>query len=392
MMKVMAWLIRTVYRICAMFPCKDKISFLSRQSSRPFDFELLEPALKQAFPGFQFAWACVPESGSFGVWLALRQVWHVATSRICFVDGYIPAVCVPPSKRARCIQLWHALGAIKRFGYQALDTADGRSSRMASALSMHRGYDAVVAGLPGAVSVFSEAFDCPLERIVSIGLPRIDYLVASEFASVREDRAHRLAERFGLDGLQGENSLVVLYAPTLRRGAQSYTDWFARAVDALSTALPLDGGVSLVVSGHPLQSASKPTCEGPVFLQGSSAIDALSISDYVVTDYSAIAFEAAVLGKKVLFYVPDIGEYRVSPGLNIDPVERFPGLSFEDADALAAAIARDRRENNVPSFDECLDEGFLGALDGGCIGRIVAWTERSISGVLDTDDALMAMD
>ena len=44
------------------------------------------------------------------------------------------------------------------------------------------------------------------------------------------------------------------------------------------------------------------------FLRGAASIDVLSWVDYVVTDYSAVAFEAAVASKKVLFYVPTFEE------------------------------------------------------------------------------------
>jgi CDP-ribitol ribitolphosphotransferase len=65
----------------------------------------------------------------------------------------------------------------------------------------------------------------------------------------------------------------------------------------------------------------------------------------VITDYSAIAFEAALLRRKVIFYVPDIEVYRVSPGLNIDPERQFPAITFRDASSLAEFIRRDIREN-----------------------------------------------
>ena len=46
----------------------------------------------------------------------------------------------------------------------------------------------------------------------------------------------------------------------------------------------------------------------------------------VVTDYSSIVYEAFLLGKMALFYVPDIAHYRKSPGLNIDPQKKCPSL------------------------------------------------------------------
>ncbi|MDR1184773.1 MAG: CDP-glycerol glycerophosphotransferase family protein, partial [Coriobacteriales bacterium] len=70
-------------------------------------------------------------------------------------------------------------------------------------------------------------------------------------------------------------------------------------------------------------------------------IDLLEIADYVITDYSAIAFEAALLRRKVLFYVPDIADYRLSPGLNIDMDELFPLITFGDVASLVEFLQRD---------------------------------------------------
>lgn len=315
MMRLAAWFIRFAYFVCALFPRRDKVSFLSRQSSRPFDFALLEPEIRRSLPGYDIVWSCVPESGSFGPLLAFRQVWHAATSRVCIVDGYVPAVSVPKSHEgALCVQLWHSLGAMKRFGYQALDTPDGRSSKAASALRMHRGYDMVVAGLPGAVPAFAEAFDCSEKRILPLGLPRVDYLLSSEFEDERARRQRAAVERLDID--RDRWRAVVLYAPTLRRGVAGGDAWFDRSTEELTRAFG-EIDAALVVAGHPLQADVQHDGGNVAFLRGAASIDVLSWVDYVVTDYSAVAFEAAVASKKVLFYVPDIEEYRRSPGLTL---------------------------------------------------------------------------
>ena len=128
-MKLAAFVISGIYRLFALFPQRKKIALLSRQSARPFDFELLEPALAKAFPGYQIVWCCVAHGGEMTVTLMLKQLWHVATATICLVDGYVPAVSIPKGpRRSSCIQLWHALGAVKKFGFQSLHTAAGRAS------------------------------------------------------------------------------------------------------------------------------------------------------------------------------------------------------------------------------------------------------------------------
>ena len=62
------------------------------------------------------------------------------------------------------------------------------------------------------------------------------------------------------------------------------------------------------------------------------------MSDFVITDYSAIALEAAVLRKKTLYRVYDYDEYTRENGLNVDMFESMPGLAFRDAAELMAFI------------------------------------------------------
>ena len=371
-MELVAWVTRVLYRLFCFFPLRRRIVFLSRQAERPFDFALLEPALRERFPGHEIAWCCVHEIGRMSVPLMLRQLWYVATSELCLVDGYVPAVSLPGSHRGKVVQVWHAPGAIKKFGYQALDTPAGRSSRAARALRMHRGYDLVVAGMPGAVDALSEAFDVPTEKIAPLGLPRIDYLRSPELAELRERRYAR-AERAVADAFGGEGGsrLTVLYAPTFRKGNADAL-WLEHAVSALRSALAATGvPVRLMVASHPLETAEEHDERDGVpvaFLHGTPTIDLLHLADYVVTDYSTVAFEAGYAERRVLFYVPDIEEYRVSPGLNIDPLEELPTVSSVDARALADIVV-----GNVPydegAFRAFMDENARGVLEGS-IDRI----------------------
>lgn len=343
-MALVVWAVRLLYRLCCLFPQRAKIVFLSRQSAKPLDFALLEPELRRRFPGCELVWCCVAEIGRMSVSLMVRQIWHVATAELCLVDGYVPAVSLPARHRSRVVQVWHALGAIKKFGYQALDTPAGRSSRLARELRMHRGYDLVVAGLPGAVSVFAEAFDVPTEKIAPLGLPRVDYLRSPALAERRRRRFARadraLAEAFSQLPEDARDLPLVLYAPTFRK-ANADEQWLAHAVAALRRALA-GAGARLAVAGHPLEHAGDAT-EGegtPVaFIHGVATIDVLHAADFVVTDYSTVAFEAGFAEKPVLFYVPDIEEYRLSPGLNVDPLRDLPTISSADAADVARVVS-----------------------------------------------------
>ena len=66
--------------------------------------------------------------------------------------------------------------------------------------------------------------------------------------------------------------------------------------------------------------------------------EALLDTDVVVTDYSSIVFEAYLLGIPTVFYVPDLDEYRRSPGLNTDPGKLCPGLCAHNVDELTRLL------------------------------------------------------
>ena len=372
-MALVVWLARLLYRACCLFPQRRKIVLLSRQAARPLDFALLVPELSRRFPDRRIVWCCVAEIGRMSVSLMVRQIWHVATAELCLVDGYVPAVSLPKRHRSRVVQVWHALGAIKKFGYQALDTPAGRPSRIARELRMHRGYDLVISGLPGAVPVFSEAFDVPEEKIAALGLPRVDYLRSPSFAERRRKRFTRadrvLAEAFVRYPEDVRERPLVLYAPTFRK-ANADEHWLAHAVDDLRQALA-GANARIAVAGHPLEHAHDEAGEAgaPVaFVHGVATIDLLHAASYVVTDYSTVAFEAGFAEKPVLFYVPDIEEYRLSPGLNVDPLRDLPTLSSQSAAGLAPVIAGEK-PYDAGAFRAFMEWKARG-VDDGAIERI----------------------
>ena len=65
-----------------------------------------------------------------------------------------------------------------------------------------------------------------------------------------------------------------------------------------------------------------------------------------------------MLHKRVLFFTPDIDEYRVSPGLNIDPLAELPSITYTTADAVARAIEDDVAHGtyDMTSFDAFMED------------------------------------
>ena len=135
----------------------------------------------------------------------------------------------------------------------------------------------------------------------------------------------------------------MLYAPTFR--GQRVTD--ARSPTDLDLALLRDrlGDDHVVlVRSHPLVRADAR----PGATLGAFAIDVsdhpdvnelLLVSDVLVTDYSSIIFEFALLDRPMLFFAPDLDAYERERGFYADYRTWVPGPVLETTEAVAARSA-----------------------------------------------------
>lgn len=358
---------RGIYALIkAVAPQRRKVVFLSRQSDRPSrDFTLLADELRRRDASLEIVTRCRklgegPYARLMSAFAMLGQLYHLATARVCIVDGHVIPVSLLDHRRdLYVIQMWHALGAIKKFGYQTVGRPGGRSAEIATALRMHRNYDLVLCGGPATVPAFAEAFDVDPARVAPLGLPRIDYLKqhAGDARTVPEPPAvAELRRRFPL--LADPARTKVLYAPTFR--ADRAPD-YAAVIDAFSA-----GRFVVMVKPHPLETADVRG-ENVVDVSGCDVLDLLPVCDVVVTDYSAVAFEALVLDLPLYFYVPDIEEYRHENGLNIDPLTAVPQIASRDIGDIAGWIASGDPGQAARAR---LRDDYLSTSAGGCTDMI----------------------
>ena len=365
MKKILIYLMRfglqVIYGILKLFPTKkNKVVFLSRQSDTLTpDFEMVQQELRREDPNIEIVTIChrLEGAGSGGIsgMLAfagstLRSMYHMATASVGVLDAYWPAVSLLRHKRSlTVIQMWHALGKIKQSGYQTLGKASGRGAEMARLMKMHENYDYIIAGGKAWNPFYEKSFNQPQDKLVNCGLPRIDRLLAE-----REENRRRFFAAYP----QLKEKTIILYAPTFRKNIELHWEALVHAVAAQNrkaldaaqgeTAPACDpdaadtqakGPYVLLVKGHPNQplvSDDPVVWDCPDF----RAVDLLAVCDYLITDYSAIALEGAVLNRPTYYFVYDYEEYREKNGMNIDLFEVMPGCVFRDADALMQRLAQ----------------------------------------------------
>ena len=371
------------YALCRIPGRKREVLFLSRQSNKmSTDFKLLSHEVEKHGGYFITARTKMVDDGSVGALMLVGRMFGdvkaLARCSICFVEGYNPAVsllnmkCDPYDSQPGIVndrfptepvvmQVWHAAGHFKKFGYEALDTPEGRSSADAEIFHMHRNYSWVACSGEGARQGFADAFCCPVERVVALGHPSFDELYEDPEPSIA--RVRKLYPEYGVDGKP-----VVVFAPTLHciRGNQMFEDLKKRMESD-----PRSSKYHFAWSFHPV---SKQGTEIRV-----STRDLLRCASLVITDYSSVVYDAAILDVPFAFYVPDIEEYRESPGLATDPGLLSPGLCLASPDELLEFLdqvfTQDPEASAYPITER---DAFIGstlsACSPGSAARIVEFT------------------
>jgi CDP-ribitol ribitolphosphotransferase len=287
----------------------------------------------------------------------VRGMYHLRTAGLFIVDNaYLPVHVAPHRRETTVVQLWHAVGTLKRFG---VDTSTPLAEPERTFL--HRYYDYLVVPAEAARGPWSAALRTPVERALALGAPRTDFFFDDE--AMRATRERLLAAHPALVG-----RTVVLYAPTFRgRGREKHA---GGGLDAVRLRAALQTDHALVLKTHPnLDPAATPREGYDVVAPPASEMnDWLALADIFVTDYSSSIFEWALLRRPLVLFVPDLADYEADPGLYLDYRTEMIGTQVLDTDGV---IAADRGS----SVDEAAWDAFIsrhiGLTDGRASERFV---------------------
>ncbi|MBQ7970761.1 MAG: CDP-glycerol glycerophosphotransferase family protein [Clostridia bacterium] len=304
-------LLRALYLPFKLLRPRHKAVFISRQGDRPgLDFLALEKELKAQDASLETVILCkYIRSGlgskiSYGAHMLL-QMYHLATAKICILDGYCIAACVMHHhKQLKIYQLWHAVGLLKNFGYAAAGLKEGASPTTVRIMRMHRGYHRILCSSEELIADISRCYDAPEERFMPLGLPRLDFLTdGARLSACREKILDRCPE------LSGDKK-IILHAPTFRKTSDAARKSLAEDVDLSRYHLveKSHGGMVILHTEEGKKSFRDPF----------SGVEWISMADYVVTDYSAILFESLAADRPVILFCHDLEDYLQDRGFAID--------------------------------------------------------------------------
>lgn len=326
--------LRIIYFFIKLFTTpKDKVVMLSRQSNEiNVDFIMLQDEIKKQNPNTEVKIMCkkIPKKFSKKIgyyFYMIKTMHHLATSKVCIIDGYvIPVSILKHKKDLVVVQIWHALGAIKKFGKQVIDKKEGSNSVVANIMDMHKNYTFVTCASKATREFYAEAFGIEKEKILVIGMPRIDYLLGKN--NQINEKVEKLLEEYP----KLKEKQNILYVPTFRKGESTPVKEIIKKVDNTK--------YNLIIRLHPLE---KTNVDKKYIIDSKySTFDLLKIADYVITDYSAIAFETVVINKPIFFYLYDLNEYENNRGLNVKLKKEMKSVTFNNINDIISVIEEDK--------------------------------------------------
>lgn len=337
--RIGAFFLQAVYSLCKLFPVKKKVVFLSRQhDSSNSDFDLLIKQLKEDDPEIECVVLAKMIHGNIlsklsYVFHIFVQLYHLATSQVAILDTYcIPVSLLHHRDSLTVIQIWHAVGAFKKFGYSILGKEEGSSERVAKAMRMHDHYDYVCTSSEAALPSFAEAFHTDESHMIIYPLPHLDQLKDPVYKEKRVEEIYK--EYPSLNG----NKKIILYAPTFRKDATDMN----QVVTSMCEQIDFQN-YELIVKLHPLtiQTIDQRSC---IIDRKFTTADMLFVSDYVITDYSAIVFEAAFLNKPLYFYTFDYDTYLDKRDFYLDYEKEMPGLISDEFSEIMDNIEQEKTD------------------------------------------------
>lgn len=249
----------------------------------------------------------------------VQSIYHIATAKTIFVDNYFGFLATTSFKKeVKVIQLWHAAGAIKQFGL--LDpTIKKRSKRAHKRFrTVYRRFTHVIVGSDKMVSIFKQTFDLSERQLLRTGIPRTDFFF--DELAIKKARSKLIHFYPGI-----KDKKVILYAPTFRD--QEIANFNLKLdIDMLREAL-YDTHI-ILLRLHPVVR-TKSSYENDAFVIDVSNYpnlnELLTISDYLISDYSSIPFEYALLQRPMIFFSYDLDSYIKERGFFEDYHEQMPG-------------------------------------------------------------------
>ncbi len=363
------------FKIGCIFPIKKNqavFAYNKHYSSLPDNMVELKKIYENA------GWSCIEygnESSTFQRLIGdIRFQFIYARSKVIFItDNFDPLWANKPRKGTRVVQLWHACGAFKKWGYSTLDAAWGGEKRMWEIFPRYNTLTDVFVSSQEVIPCYAQAFNCKEEIIKPLGVPRTDVFFDSNFVNSGRDNFLSAIPEIG-------DRKIILYAPTFRGNKPTE----ARNDDAIDFALfkeMLGKDYVLILKYHPFTDSEKTFTPQRQEMYGDCVFlcpkeiqidSAMCGADILISDYSSLVFEYSLLNRPMIFLAYDLDEYDSLRSYYYDYTSFVPGPIVSNCKKAFELVLKGTDMSKIAQFKD----RFMSACDGNSARRIADYTMK----------------
>nr|WP_137643225.1 CDP-glycerol glycerophosphotransferase family protein [Lactiplantibacillus modestisalitolerans] len=280
------------------------------------------------------------------VHFALKGVPVITRAADVYLDNYYAFTAGLWRHRSqRVIQLWHANGAVKAFGWGDPQTSQRSTTDQRRFQAVYNHITDFVVASPKMAAIFAASYHVPISRMRILGYPRSDRYQQSAWRAQTQAAIYRRYPQLA-------SKQVILYAPTYRAG--------------VALTLPPDFGQlrlrpdqCLVVKLHPhlatqARALKRRYPDLVTLIPEFSTDELLTVTQTLISDYSSVIFDYALLPncQKMVFYVFDWQSFRQSVGLQPDFEKWAPGPFVRTVTELNQQLAAPSTSHQLTSFNQ----------------------------------------
>lgn len=259
-----------------------------------------------------------------------------------------------PSKNQIYVQCWHGT-PLKRLGYD-ITNSDNAMNSVSEIKSKYKSdakrFDYMVSPCKFVTEKFTSAWNLEKmgkqDAVLEIGYPRNDFL--NKFT---EENVITVKEKLGLIN---ERRKIILYAPTWRDNQHDAEKGYVykNPVNFDLLREKLGDEYIILFRAHYLVADNFDFKSYDGFIYDVSKYDDINelyiISDILITDYSSVFFDYAILERPILFYMYDMEEYRDEMRGFYLNINQLPGPIVRDEKELINVI-REMKTCDMRSFN-----------------------------------------
>ena len=229
--------------------------------------------------------------------------FHICTAKYIIVnDNYSLFSMITLRKETDLIQVWHGGGAFKKFGRHSIQNINN-PEKLKRYLKGSSQYTKVIVSSSEVSDIYADAFGIDKSKIYPIGLPRTDIFFD-------KDKIDNIKRKLLSKYEQLLNKRIIVYAPTFRDNDRNM---YLFPLDLNYLFNTVDSDYVLVYKLHPRTRnfiEYESIYKSRVFdLSHEDINDLLILADILITDYSSLIFEYAILQKPVIFFAYDLEQY-----------------------------------------------------------------------------------